>query len=78
MFSEPLLAYPAEIHAPSSRHPRDDAYRDQHDADADNEEHVVVPQQAAYSNLDTGPADRLCGCAQVAGCELPECPGDLL
>ena len=47
MFSEPLLAHPAEIggvHATRHPHPRDDADRDQHDADADEEEHMVVPQ----------------------------------
>jgi len=51
MFSEPLLAHPAEIggvDATWHRHPRDDADRDQHDADADDEEHMVV---AAISRI---------------------------
>jgi len=47
MFSEPLLAYPAEttgVHATWYPHPRDDADGDQHDTDADDKEHMVVPQ----------------------------------
>jgi len=45
MFSEPLLAHPAEIggvHPAWHPHPRNEADRDQHDPDADDEEHMVV------------------------------------
>ena len=50
MLSEPLLAHPAEFraHATWHPHPGDDADRDHHDADADDEEHMVV---AAISRL---------------------------
>jgi len=67
MFSEPLLAHPAEIggvDATWHRHPRDDADRDQHDADADDEEHMGVAANQPYSDPDTRPDDCLSPCAQ--------------
>ena len=65
MFSEPLLAHPAEIsgiHATWYPHPRDDADRDQHDADADDEEHMVV---AAISRVPILTRRQVTVCALV-------------
>jgi hypothetical protein len=63
MFSEPLLAHPAEgrgRNAAWQPHPRNDADRDQHDADGDDkEEHRVV---AAISRI-----------AILTRAELPVC-----
>ncbi len=65
MFSEPLLAHPAEIggvHAAWHPHPRDDADRDQNEADTDEEEHMVVPQERPIAILTRG---QLSVCALV-------------
>jgi hypothetical protein len=54
MFSEPLLAHPAKIggvDATWHTHPGNDDDRDQHDDDADNEQHLVL---AAFRD-DAGP-----------------------
>jgi len=45
MFSEPSLAHPAQIggvDAPWHTHPGNDDDRDQHDEDADDEQHLVL------------------------------------
>ena len=79
MFSEPLLAHPAEIggvHASWHPHTGDHDDRDQHHDDADDEQHVVfaaVRFPRSINDPDTRPGDCLCTCAQGAGhvnCEL--------
>ena len=67
MFGEPLLAHPAEIggvHATWHPHPRDDADRDQHDADPDDEEHMVVRPPAI------GRRTAILTCGQLTVCAL--------
>ena len=67
MFSEPLLAHPAEIggvHATWHPHPGDDADRDQHDSDADDEQHMVLAGfRSAYNDPHTRQGDCLCASA---------------
>src|SRR5690349_17310416 len=65
MFSEPLLAHAAEVgglNAAWHPHPRNDADRDQHDAD-DKEEHRVVAAISRIAILTRGPLTCLCACA---------------
>jgi hypothetical protein len=71
MFSEPLLTHPAEIGGvEATRHPHagDDADRDQHDGDADDEQHMVLAAfRSAYNDPDTWQDDYLCACAHGVG-----------
>jgi hypothetical protein len=69
MFSEPLLAHPAEIggvHATQHSHPADDDGRDQHDDAGENEQRVVLAESylAAYDDPRTSVGNCLCACAQ--------------
>jgi hypothetical protein len=57
MFSEPLLAHPAEtggVGASWHPHPADDADRDQYDADADHQEHMGVAAMSRMAILTRG------------------------
>jgi hypothetical protein len=69
MFSEPLLAHPAEIgglNATWHPHPRDDANRDQHEGDADDEEHMVVAAISRKAILTRGQA-AVCALVHMSG-----------
>jgi len=67
MFSEPLLAHPAEVGVDATWHTHsgNDDDCDEHHDEADDEQHMVVAaNQAAHGNPDTRPADCLCAYAQ--------------
>jgi hypothetical protein len=70
MFSEPLLAHPAEIggvHATWHPHSGKDDDRDQHHGDADDEQHMVLAAVRFHRRitiLTLGRVHCLCGCAQ--------------
>ena len=67
VFGEPSLAHRAEIggvHATWHPYPRDDADRDQHRADADDEQHMVVAAKSGR-RLEIVTRDKVTVCALV-------------
>ena len=73
MFSEPLLAHPAEIggvHPTWQPHPGDDGDRDPDHDDPDDEQHMVLAANRPprrCNDPDTRQDDCLCDCAHGAG-----------
>ena len=74
MFSEPLLAHPAEIvgvHATWHPQPGDDDDRDHRDDGADDEQHKdLAAFSSAHNDPDTPHGDCLCACAHRVGVRI--------